>query len=151
MGLNFHFGNCGVRIEGFALNVGRTKGTKSLKLMERNLTWLNPTTSIWWNGNFCSGVGGDLAICQWPDIDGMDFNLAKTKMDGMESDLAICHWILVEWNWGFWCEVGQRLMSNCTQPGSQTQNMSGSDPEPDIKYVWKICLIQPWTRHKICL
>ena len=26
---------------------------------------------------------------------------------------------LMEWNWGFWCEVGQRLMSNCIQPGTR--------------------------------
>ena len=42
MGLNFHFGNCGVQIEVFALNIERTKGTQNLKLMERNLTWLKP-------------------------------------------------------------------------------------------------------------
>ena len=42
MGLNFHFGNCGVQIEVFALNIERTEGTKNHKLMEWNLSWLKP-------------------------------------------------------------------------------------------------------------
>ena len=42
MELNFHIGNRGVRVEVFALNIERTKGTKNLKFMERNLTWLKP-------------------------------------------------------------------------------------------------------------
>ena len=45
MGLNFHIGNCGDQIEMFALNIERTEGTNTLKLMEWNLTWLNPITS----------------------------------------------------------------------------------------------------------
>ena len=43
--LNFHIGNCGDQIEIFALNIERTEGTNTLKLMEWNLTWLNPITS----------------------------------------------------------------------------------------------------------
>ena len=42
MGLNFHIGNCGVQVEVFALNLERTEGTNTLKLMEQNLTWLKP-------------------------------------------------------------------------------------------------------------
>ena len=45
MGLNFHIGNCGDQIKIFALNIERTEGTNTLKLMEWNLTWLNPITS----------------------------------------------------------------------------------------------------------
>ena len=44
MGLNLHVGSCGVQIEVFALNIERTAGTKNLKLMEWNLTWLKPDT-----------------------------------------------------------------------------------------------------------
>ena len=68
MGLNFHVGDCGVRIKGFALNVGRTKE------------------------------------CQKPEIDGTEFDLAKTQqpqVDGMEmllwlkpNDLKCMEWTL---------------------------------------------------------
>ena len=83
-GVKFHVGNCGVQIKVFALNIERAEGTKNLKLMVWNLTWLEPNTLklmewslTWLKPNGASdawlsriqrpeihGVGGDLAICQ---------------------------------------------------------------------------------------
>ena len=51
MGLNFHFGNCGVRIEGFALNVGEDKGGQKPEI---------------------DGTEFGLAKTQQPQVDGME-------------------------------------------------------------------------------
>ena len=61
-GLKSHFGNCGVEV--FALNIERTEGTKSLKLMERE-QFVNDLTLMEWTP-------------AWPILKWMEWNLSMT-------------------------------------------------------------------------
>ena len=64
-----------------------------LRCKQWTLTWeeLNDLKFMEWEATWQFVING-------PDIDGMDFHLAKTKMDGMKFDLAICQWPEIWWN-----------------------------------------------------
>ena len=150
MGFNFHFGNCGVQIEVFALNIERTEGTKDPKLMEWNLSWpkLNNLKVMEWN----------LSCLKPNNLRCMEWTLTWAEFN----DLKFMEWevtwqfvndlILMEWTWTWpklkWMEwnLTWQFVKDLKIDGmefrflvwglTKTNVHLHSTRKPGIKYVW---------------